>query len=576
MKSIIHDLLSKLEDEIAELEHVETEAKRNQLNLEYRSIFERYCCTTTKSSSVIAGDGYMDTILLYLDKLYRSPTQKEFHRYFLGSCVRAVYGDEHYKTERHRIMHKYNLPSRKQQVLVCCPRRVGKSFAVAYFAVVMCMVIPNIEISIFSPGRRQSTALMGHIFSFLKRLNEQDRVLRKNEEKLVLRTLCGHESKINAYPSAVRTLKGVSGTIVIMEELACIDPQVVYEVVVPLLQLDVTTFIGISTITTEDNLMTKYMELIDTNGDPIFEVKRMYLICPKCMENGTGASCNHNSHLLPKWSSSRKRRMINSLMKDQEELLEREIGGMASETNKAFDSKLIKTVIRTNDRWQPPFGLFRPRFVYISIDPSGGGEISDFAMASFIQIAGKYIMCGAESFPTKNAIDNHDLVLRHVHRLESIDYIGSNTTKIFIIESNLGFESQHLELFLKGKLNNFVVLREKDDRVGFITTNETKSNAVEKFRALLGSDAFAISSASSFVCVSKKNYEEMIDFFQNQMLNFTESVVKSSKIGGKTRKFYTGKAAGSKDDLVMAVLIALYNIPIFLTADRYEMYRRKL
>jgi hypothetical protein len=58
----------------------------------------------------------------------------------------------------------------------------------------------------------------------------------------------------------------------------------VYEVVVPLLQLDVTTFIGVSTITTEDNLMTKYMELKDANGDPIFEVKRMYLICPTCME----------------------------------------------------------------------------------------------------------------------------------------------------------------------------------------------------------------------------------------------------------------------------------------------------
>ncbi len=52
----------------------------------------------------------------------------------------------------------------------------------------------------------------------------------------------------------------------------------------PLLQLDVTTFIGVSTITTEDNLMTKYMELKDANGDPIFEVKRMYLICPTCME----------------------------------------------------------------------------------------------------------------------------------------------------------------------------------------------------------------------------------------------------------------------------------------------------
>lgn len=274
----------------------------------FRSLLDRYRVNKVSTSLIDTGahpgDQTLERIQLYLDKLYRSPQQKDFHNSFLAACLRIIYGNDFIK-ERHRVMRKYHFESRKQQVLICAPRRMGKTFSTAYFAIAIALHVSGIEISIFSPGKRQSVALMGHICDWLYKLGETDRILKRNEEKLVLRTYDGKSSKINAYPSAVKTLKGVSGTIVILEEMAQIPPEVLFEVVVPLHQLDITSVIGISTITDENNFMTKYLDKRDSHGELIFAVKRLYLACLPCRQAGAASSCNHNSFLLPQWSSAR-------------------------------------------------------------------------------------------------------------------------------------------------------------------------------------------------------------------------------------------------------------------------------
>lgn len=559
-----------LSDEINKQIQKDKTIKKTEQARQFRSILDQYRPSTLNIGSE-KGDYYMDTILFYLDKLMRSPSQKDMHSYFLGSCIRAIYG-EGYKKNRSRVVDKYKLPTRKQQMLVCCPRRFGKTFGVAYFAVVMAIVLPNIEISIFSPGRRQSSALMGVIHKFLKKLNEQSRILVKNEEKMVVQTLSGEESKINAYPGAVRTLKGVSATIVIMEEMAQIDEDVMFEVVMPLLQLEVTTLIGISTITGEDNIMTRFMEMKDNNGDPLFETKRMYLMCEPCREAGVGSTCTHLLNLLPPWSSGRKRRIVSCLMKDHQAMLEREIGGFASETLKAFDSKLVKA-LRTKPKWHP-VGYEHQKCVFISIDPSGCGD-SDFAVASFIFLQGKFVLVGAEAYPIGSAAESEELLLKHIRELERISYF-TNARKLFIIENNYGNEAERLETFLTANIRNFHVLREKPTKAGFATSHNNKSSAVDRFRDQLGGDAFFISNSSAFACITR-DYNSTIDFLVHQLSCFSENVVDNSrKMGTHPKRFYTGKTVGSKDDLVMALLLAFLWIPVFNGSDYYAHIRNSL
>ena len=128
------------------------------------------------SDSDHPGDKAMDTIMTMLNRLHRSSQQRIFHKTMLASFLRIIYGDE-YDQQKHRVTHKYGFESRKQQVIICAPRRMGKTFATAFIMVVMAIVIPGIEISIFSPGKRQSVALMGIIVDFMKKLGEDERVI---------------------------------------------------------------------------------------------------------------------------------------------------------------------------------------------------------------------------------------------------------------------------------------------------------------------------------------------------------------------------------------------------------------
>lgn len=160
---------SLLYQNITNLMGAKQSVERDDLRRKYRSIASRYIPPTKESVStaenVHPGDKVIDKVNSMLSKLYRTPEQKHFHQVFLASCMRVIYGKD-FEKERHRVSNKYKFKSRKQQVLVCCPRRFGKTFSTAFFCVVIAMVLSDIEISIFSPGKRQSVALMGVIVDF--------------------------------------------------------------------------------------------------------------------------------------------------------------------------------------------------------------------------------------------------------------------------------------------------------------------------------------------------------------------------------------------------------------------------
>lgn len=536
----------------------------------YRSIVDRYKPRGSGGDGGLhPGDVILDSIMRDLDRVFRSATQKEFHDSYLATCLRIIYGDS-YEKERHRVMAKYKFQSKKQSLIVCAPRRMGKTFATALFAIVFSINVPGCEISIFSPGRRQSVALMGHIFTFMKKLQEDDRIIRKNEEKMVLRAIDGTDSKINAYPSAVKTLKGVAGTVVILEEMAQIPPEVLFEVVVPLYQLDITCFIGISTITDENNFMTKYLKKLDKNGEPLFAIRHLYLACQACRDLGQASTCNHNSFLLPDWSSSRKRKTINVLMEGQEELLNRELGGIANALHgKAFPSKVVewfssKERYIINERYDYPQ-------VFIGIDPNGCGKSSDIALTSIIRFRGQYLIVGMESFQSKNAVENHSLIVRHCEQLENLGFLNSSL-KIFILESNLGLESEHISHMLKDNISNYLVMNEKTNggRIGFHTTNAVKALAVEHMRERLGDNSIHIVNEDQFVCVSHP-YDSICGMLVDQMSEFAEVLKEDHMNVNKPKRFYSGKAAG-KDDLIISLLLCSYWSGYFFSSGKYDNF----
>jgi len=74
-------------------------------------------------------------------------------------------------------------------------------------------------------------------------------------------------------------LKGVSGDVIILEEAAYCDPGLVSEVVVPLLSMQQSVLLCISTILDSGNHYSKMMELVDDYGHTVFETIKITLVC---------------------------------------------------------------------------------------------------------------------------------------------------------------------------------------------------------------------------------------------------------------------------------------------------------
>ena len=110
-------------------------------------------------------------------------------------------------------------------------------------------------------------------------------------------------------PCAWQSLKGVSGDVIILEEAAYCDPGLVAEVVVPLLSMQQSVLLCISTILDSGNHYTKMMELVDGNsptleythlgtaqphsllyvsdfGIKVFDCISITLVCEDCMKTG--------------------------------------------------------------------------------------------------------------------------------------------------------------------------------------------------------------------------------------------------------------------------------------------------
>lgn len=178
----------------------------------------------------------------------RSNTQRKFHEAFLNSVVRFLYSHDASPPDFREIMEENNWVDIRQQCLCMTPRRFGKTVAVGMFVAALALVVPASEQAIFSTGRRASGKLLELVGQLISQVpGGSERITKSNQETVWVTHPCGRVSKINSYPSCATTLRGVGGDVVYMEEAAFMDLAVFYEVIVPLLEVDRTALICIST-----------------------------------------------------------------------------------------------------------------------------------------------------------------------------------------------------------------------------------------------------------------------------------------------------------------------------------------
>lgn len=499
----------------------------------------------------------------------RSAHQRKFHESMLAACIRHIYKDE-FSDNFIKILEENGWEEARQEVMICCPRRFGKTFATGMFVAAYLYVIPNVEICIFSPSRRQSEKMLELVRTFLIKLpGAKERITKYNKERMWLKGGGGAEDlrKVSSYPSKVSTLKGVGGDLIVCEEAAAMDTAVFYEVVVPLLELDRTALICISTILDSFNFYSKLMELKDENGDNFFVIHNFVMACQNCIDEGTPENCTHMFNSLPPWQSARKHKKIRAMMSDQQELLQRETMGIQSDAfGSAFKTKAIRALLR---RAKTPISTTMPaRHVFMAIDPSGGGE-SHFALVTCFYEGGAMFVCGLESIPAKNPSDYENGLRTHSRMLRQ-DPKFANSLLVVCPEANLGFESEHIAKIMRTTPCTIIMQECSNGMAGMKTTHKSKEVMCNLLSEKLDQDAVHI--YDKLVC-STGNSQKAVDDLLTQLQNYSIIYAVPDKMAHfqSSKKTYSGKHQGN-DDMAVMIQFNILAFTRFFKNTTYNVY----
>jgi hypothetical protein len=227
--------------------------------------------------------------------------------------------------------------------------------------------------------------------------------------------------------------------VIYLEEAASMNKNVVFRVVIPLLEVVGTALIAISTPLKKANFYSELCELKDHEGGKVFNVIQITMACEKCEQIKRKATdkprvCKHVLNRLPPWKDAEKHELVKLIYEQvgRSGDYDRESRGMIKDDgDAAFQPEWIDAF----ERRAPYRNTHAPRWILTTCDPNGGGSSSDTAIVSAYFHKGKMVICGIDFHDTKR--NEKKLLLRaHIKALRKVDRFR-NSWIIFVPENNL-------------------------------------------------------------------------------------------------------------------------------------------
>lgn len=320
------------------------------------------------------GRQILDRLFGLVPTLYKCPpdaTQRRIIKGMVGAAFDSLFDDAP-EIERRRALRAYDIESTNCRFMVITPRRCGKTIAVSMFAAAYMLSRPNSVTCIFSVSKRASGMLMSNVKEMVESAlgTLGGTVAISNAESLRV-VVDGTERTLYAYPASLHTLRGVGGDLIILEEAAFIPPDVIQQIVTPLLEVKGTALCCISTPMDQSNIYSKMADMRDESGRLVFEVMRVQMACAMCAETlEDPTQCPHVDVLPPAWKDESRRAVSKALYEGNRELLLREtLGIISSAPGQVWPSVKIRGFVTA-----PRVELREsPRLIFTALDPSGGG-----------------------------------------------------------------------------------------------------------------------------------------------------------------------------------------------------------
>ena len=443
------------------------------------------------------------------------------------------------------VMKWHNWEHVRCSVLTLTPRRYGKTTAVAAYLAAYALNVSGSECAVFSTGKRASGKMLELIAQLVCQAGGAERIAKQNQEQLWIRgDVDGDIRKISSYPSAVSTLRGCGGDVIVLEEAAFIDTEVFLQVVVPLLQLENTALIAISTPQGSDNYYSKLFTLTDASGRPFFTTLRVGLICPKCQAENK-QECPHviAADTKPPWQSDAKHDLVCALYGNRTDLMAAEIMGAAvDDKSAAFDPAEVKRAIGRTLR----VDARRVQHVLTACDPNGGGS-SEMALISVCLQNAQVCVLAMSAKATRGYDEITKLLVDH---LGAVARMLPQAVQVFACENNLGNEAAWCAAEIRRRrLRNVKIAYEKAHLAGVRTTNASKVLQAGEMKRFLTTNALGM--ANGMLLFENASVEAL-----GEQLEGYRKITRTNKFGTASQTF-SGKANGP-DDLCVTLGLACY------------------
>lgn len=180
------------------------------------------------------------------------------------------------------------------------------------------------------------------------------------------------------------------------------------------------------------------------------------------------------------------------------------------------------------------------------------------------------VVAGLDAVRSKNPAEYEPVLTAHIEKLRSHFYT-KRCVVVIMTESNLGFESFHIQRYLKrSRMAGYCVcMSDKDQRVGLRTTNPVKESMWIKLKTYIDEDA--IFFWDSLVTVNaNKTVEAMKKELIDELDQYKVITELPKTLFQETKRTFSGKMGGAVDDLSVCIqLNALWHVEFFRDRGKY-------
>jgi len=361
----------------------------------------------------------------------------------------------------------------------------------------------------------------------------------------------------------------------VCEEAAALPERQMVETVMPLMVMEKTALVCISSIQDPENHFSRM--LLKKTGDPprpFYKVMSMQLVCDKPACKVDPLRCTHKLGDAPPWQTAGRQMRVREMMSDSPEVCSREMAGVMTDgPERLFPRELVEQQILRAPTCATGFHMPAPPYVYICVDPNANGERSHYALVAFFRntVNGRMVICALGDHDTsRNRDARRTIIVRYMRALRAHPRLRTSRF-VVAIENNLGTEADTAQLFVQWynkscadeheRVGNYTFLRDQFVhgvwQVGMHMTDTTKAVMAEALGTALIDKApqfewwtdplaFDTDAQASSAAVLEANKALLV----TQLAAFKR--VYYTVAGGRQRVEISGKEGGRPDDLAVA------------------------